>query len=208
MDQSNDSLWKKNNNNNCRLTRPSYSLTCSFFSSPPGRLRDQKRIKHYGCPALPCPALPCPVKCVGKCPHQFTTGQRTDLRKKKRSRRAGRRASLHPPLNNNNERKLWRAETQAETTDTYRLATSERARERETERRDRDRGAHQTETEDRAMAVPSSLHLSKLLNFQPFLSTVTVISPSAFILTQGEEEGEKEEQTRLNKLPTTISQSF
>jgi hypothetical protein len=58
------------------------------------------------------------------------------------------------------------------------------------------------------MAVPSSLHLSKLLNFQPFLSTVTVISPSAFILTQGEEEGEKEEQTRLNKLPTTISQSF
>ncbi len=125
---------KKKNNNlwapTLSLIKPSYSLTCSFFSSPPGRLRDEKRIKHYGCPALPCP-----VKCVGKCPHQFTTGQRADLRKKQRSRRAGRRASLHPPLNNNNKRKLWRAETQAETTDTYRLATSERARERETERK-------------------------------------------------------------------------
>jgi len=144
------------------------------------------------------------VKCVGKWPHQFTTGQRADLRKKQR----GRRASLHPPLNNNDERKLWRAETQAETRDTYRLA-SERERETEGETEgERDRGAHQTETEDRAMAVLSSLHLSKLLNLQPFLSTVTVITPSAFILTQGEEEGEKEEQTRLDELPTTISQGF
>jgi hypothetical protein len=58
------------------------------------------------------------------------------------------------------------------------------------------------------MAVLSSLHLSKLLNLQPFLSTVTVITPSALILTQGEEEEEKEEETRLNKLPTTISQGF
>jgi hypothetical protein len=90
------------------------------------------------------------------------------------------------------------------------ILASERARKRQRQRStsDRDRGAHQTDTEDRAMAVLSSSHLSKLLNLQPFLSTVTVISPSAFILTQGEEEEEKEEQTRLNKLPTTIAQGF
>jgi hypothetical protein len=126
MDQSIDSLWNFFEKI-CGLTKPSYSLTCSLFSSLPGRLRDEKESNIMA--ALTCPALPCPVKCVGTWPSRKT------------ALKAGRPAGVSPSASQQRRR----AQT-VESGNTSRnkgyLQTSKRASERASEKET------ETETEE------------------------------------------------------------